>query len=419
MPKSGFMASRRNFIRHAGWLSLSPALTGALSRNANLRTPDLAAWTSLEDDALFALVRRQLLVPDGRIYLNTGSLGPSTLQVIDTVYGAMRELEMSPAAENWGPLGQKMEGVRQIIADYIRAEKDNILLTRNTTEGLSLVAQSIRLEPGDEILTTDQEHGGALVGLEYTAANQGATIRKMTLPMPTLSTGQILETLQANLTENTKMVLLSHVNTITGLVMPFSEIAAITQPRGILLVADGAQAPGQLKIDVKAMNVDAYATSGHKWLLGPKETGFLYVSPTLQPQIHSAFTHSGFAAYSASSGTRNVATIIGLGEAIRWNREIGEERIQRRCLEMRNYCRQQLEALPGIKLISPAEDALSCAIVSFTLDQAKNNEVAQKLKEQDIIIKVLPGINGNRISCHHFILKEDIDRFISALAAAI
>lgn len=419
MPKSEVMASRRNFIRQAGWLSLSPALTGAVGPGRSRIGIDLAKWSSLNDDAFFALVREQLLIPDGRIYLNTGSLGPSTLQVIDTVYEAMRELEMNPAAENWGPLGQKMEAVRQIIADYIRTEKDNILLTRNTTEGLSLVAQSIRLNPGDEILTTDQEHGGAMVGLEYTAANQGAVIRKMTIPMPTQSTGQILETLHANLTEKTKMVLLSHVNTITGLVMPFADIARITKPRGILLIADGAQSPGQIKVDVQALNVDAYATSGHKWLLGPKETGFLYVSPELHPQIHSAFTHSGFAGYSASSGTRNVATIIGLGEAIRWNQEIGVERIQQRCLEMRNYCRQKLLALPGIRIISPEDDALSCAIVSFTLDKAKNNEVAQKLKEQDIIIKVLPDVNGNRISCHHFVLREDIDRFIGALASAI
>ena len=202
MPKSEVMASRRNFIRQAGWLSLSPALTGAVGPGRSRIGIDLAKWSSLNDDAFFALVREQLLIPDGRIYLNTGSLGPSTLQVIDTVYEAMRELEMNPAAENWGPLGQKMEAVRQIIADYIRTEKDNILLTRNTTEGLSLVAQSIRLNPGDEILTTDQEHGGALVGLEYTAANQGAVIRKMTIPMPTQSTGQILETLHANDREN-------------------------------------------------------------------------------------------------------------------------------------------------------------------------------------------------------------------------
>ncbi|MCB0657946.1 MAG: aminotransferase class V-fold PLP-dependent enzyme [Saprospiraceae bacterium] len=406
------MTSRRQFLHQAGWLGLVPVL------------PELGTITSYEpdlmtDDALFALIRKQLLIPANRLYLNTGSLGPSPLVVMDAVHAAMRELEMNPAAENWGPLGQRMEAVREIIAGYIHAEQEDILLTRNTTEGLSLVAQSIVLEPGDEILTTDQEHGGALVGLEYTTQNQGAHIRKMSLPLPTTGTDQILEVIRANLSDKTKMLLLSHVNTITGLVMPFAEIAKITRPRGILLVADGAQAPGQIPVDVSSLAVDAYATSGHKWLLGPKETGFLYVHPDLRPGIRSAFTQSGFAGYSASSGTRNVATIIGLGAAIQWHQEIGIERIRQRCLDIRNYCRERLQTLPGIEVISPDDESLSCGIVSYTLRDAKNNEVAQKLKDQDIIIKVLPGINGNRISCHLFVSKEDVDRFVEALSQAI
>ncbi|MEZ4896028.1 MAG: aminotransferase class V-fold PLP-dependent enzyme [Saprospiraceae bacterium] len=406
------MTSRRQFLHQAGWLGLVPVL------------PELGTITSYEpdlmtDDALFALIRKQLLIPANRLYLNTGSLGPSPLVVMDAVHAAMRELEMNPAAENWGPLGQRMEAVREIIAGYIHAEQEDILLTRNTTEGLSLVAQSIVLEPGDEILTTDQEHGGALTGLEYTTQNQGAHIRKMSLPLPTTGTDQILEVIRANLSDKTKMLLLSHVNTITGLVMPFAEVAKITRPRGIILVADGAQAPGQIPVDVSSLAVDAYATSGHKWLLGPKETGFLYVHPDLRPGIRSAFTQSGFAGYSASSGTRNVATIIGLGAAIQWHQEIGIERIRQRCLDIRNYCRESLQTLPGIEVISPEDESLSCGIVSYTLRDAKNNEVAQKLKDQDIIIKVLPGINGNRISCHLFVSKEDVDRFTEALSQAI
>ena len=406
------MTSRRQFLHQAGWLGLVPVL------------PELGTITSYEpdlmtDDALFALIRKQLLIPANRLYLNTGSLGPSPLVVMDAVHAAMRELEMNPAAENWGPLGQRMEAVREIIAGYIHAEQEDILLTRNTTEGLSLVAQSIVLEPGDEILTTDQEHGGALVGLEYTTQNQGAHIRKMSLPLPTTGTDQILEVIRANLSDKTKMLLLSHVNTITGLVMPFAEIAKITRPRGIILVADGAQSPGQIPVDMSSLAVDAYATSGHKWLLGPKETGFLYVHPDLRPGIRSAFTQSGFAGYSASSGTRNVATIIGLGAAIQWHQEIGIERIRQRCLDIRNYCRERLQTLPGIEVISPDDESLSCGIVSYTLRDAKNNEVAQKLKDQDIIIKVLPGINGNRISCHLFVSKEDVDRFTEALSQAI
>ncbi|MCB0373070.1 MAG: aminotransferase class V-fold PLP-dependent enzyme [Muricauda sp.] len=377
------------------------------------------AMDSMGDDELFTLIRNQLLIPPNRIYLNTGSLGPSPVKILDLVHATMRTLEMNPVVENWGTLGKQMEAVRELVAEFVNADKEHILLTRNTTEGLNVVAQSLKLQPGDEILTTDQEHGGAMVGLDYVANNQGAVIRKMSMPMPSKSEEEIVHTVKSNITERTKVLLLSHVNTITGLVMPFEAIARITKPKGIILIADGAQALGQIPVDVKAMGVDAYACSGHKWLMGPKETGLLYVAPDFKPQINTAFTYSGFGSYSASSGTRNVATLIGLGAVIQWHQEIGKDRVHKRCLEIRNYCYDHLARLKGLHIISPEADMLSCGIVSFTLEEAKNSEIAHKLKDQDIIIKTLPGINGNRISCHMFTSKKDIDDFIQALGKAI
>src|SRR5690606_29633719 len=113
--------------------------------------------------------------------------------------------------------------------------------------------------------------------------------------------------------------------------MPLAEIAAITRPRNILLVADGAQAPGQIAIDVSALGVDLYVSSGHKWLLGPKETGFLYIRKEVQDRIRPAFTRGSYSAYSAASGTRNVATISGLGEAVDLHATSGPKKIEERC----------------------------------------------------------------------------------------
>ena len=115
------------------------------------------------DDELFKLVRKQLLIPTDRIYLNTGSLGPSPLVVIDSVSSLTRQLEMNPVGENWGALGNQMEAVRKKVANFVNAGLEEILLTRNTTEGLNLIGQSLNLNKGDEILTTTDEHGGGEV----------------------------------------------------------------------------------------------------------------------------------------------------------------------------------------------------------------------------------------------------------------
>ena len=410
------MTSRRKFIKTAGLfsgLTAIPILSNGFPVHHTAPPRDFR--TAVDEDELFMMIRKQLLIPENRIYLNTGSLGPSPLPVIEALNLFTRQLEMNPVSENWGALGDQMELVRKKVADFINADVEEIILTRNTTEGLNLIGQSLDLKKDDEILTTTLEHGGGEVGLEFLEQTKGAVIRKLELPMPTRSVDEIISAVGEAITEKTKLVMLSHVNTVTGLLMPFAEVARLTKPKGIYLVADGAQAPGLTKVNVKALEVDAYAASGHKWLMGPKETGFLYLNKKSKDKIHPVFTSSGFAAYSKSSGTRNVATIIGLGVAIDWHTAIGMEKIERRCLEIRNYCLNELKKLSGLKIISPELESLSTGIVSFTLTSKTNTDIYSKLKDQEIIVKVLTQHNAIRISCHIFILKTEIDKFIKTL----
>ena len=407
------MNSRRKFIQ-TGLLSGLTAIP-LMGKGFPEVSPLLDFRTATNDDELFAMVRKQLLVPENRIYLNTGSLGPSPLPVIDAMHTYTRQLEMNPVGENWGPLGNQMELVRKKVADFIHANIEEVILTRNTTEGLNLIAQSLDLNKDDEILTTTLEHGGGEVGLEFLVKTKGAVLKKIELPMPAKSVEEIAKAIEKNITTKTKVVMLSHVNTVTGMLMPLAEIAKITPPKGVYLIADGAQAPGLTKVDVKALGVDAYSASGHKWLMGPKETGFLYLSKNFQDKVKPVFTSSGFATYTASSGTRNVATILGLGVALDWQTSIGLDKVEQRCLEMRAYCLGELKKLKGLKIISPEIKELSTGIVSFSLDSVKNSDVFNKLKDQDIIVKLLTQHNAIRISCHLFVSKQDIDKFIQAL----
>lgn len=407
------MTSRRQFIKKSLYGSLSAMPFSDFDQRSSF--PNLEDATT--DDELFALVRQQLQIPDDRIYLNTGSLGPSPVVVTNEVYEMMNQLEMNPAIENWGVLGDKMEEVRFKVGKFVNAEAENIILTRNTTEGLSLIGQSLYLSKGDEILTTTHEHGGGEVGLDYLAARSGAIVKKIQLPVPAASESEIVDTIEKNITEKTKVIMLSHVNTLTGLLMPLSSVSRITKERNILLVADGAQAPGMVKVDIKSMGVDAYAASGHKWMLGPKETGFVYWSKELQKKINPVFTSSGLASYSASSGTRNVALICGLGVTIDWLSTIGIEKIELRCNELRRYCHSKLTEIKNIEVISPEAESLSTGIISFALKEKTNKDVFDQLAKENIIVKVLPRYNGIRVSCHMFISKRDIDVFAKSLSS--
>ncbi|MDZ4714828.1 MAG: aminotransferase class V-fold PLP-dependent enzyme [Cytophagales bacterium] len=358
-------------------------------------------------------------MPVGKIYLNTGSLGPSPRAVVDAVTSAMHKLESDPASENWGKLGDQIDIVRQKVADFIHADLEEIILTRNTTEGLGLISQSLPLNAGDEIITTTLEHGGGEVGLEFLQKTKGAVLKKVALPLPPERATEIVSVIEKAITPKTRLVMVSHVNTVTGVLMPLAEISRLTSVRGIYLVADGAQAPGQVPVDVKALGVDAYACSGHKWLLGPKETGFLYLRRGFQPSAQPVFTASGYEGYSKSSGTRNVATIIGLGAALDWLSAIGMDRIREHSLKVRTHCMAGLKSVKGIEVISPENPSLATGMVSFSLANVKNSTVHSLLKDQNIIIKVLPQHNAIRISCHVFVSEKDIDTFLTALKKCV
>ncbi len=327
----------------------------------------------------------------------------------------MWTLERDPVSENWGRLGQGMETVRKKVGDFVGASPQEIVLTRNTTEGLSMVCQVLPLKPGDEIVTTTLEHGGGEVGLEYLVKTRGAKLKKVALPLPPESKEEIIRLIEQSLTPATKLLMLSHVNTITGLLMPLAEISSVARARGIFLLIDGAQAPGLIPVDVKSIGADAYASSGHKWLLGPKETGFLYLKSGFPGSVPPVFALYGSEAYTQSSGTRNVATILGLGAAIDWHTALGIEATSQYNLGLRNQCYQRLKKVPGVKMLSPENPALSTGIVSFEMVHRKNTDIYARLKEQNVIVKVLPQHNGIRISCHIFVTPSDIDQFIGLL----
>ena len=193
------------------------------------------------------------MLKKGLVYLNTGSLGPAPKLVFDKVTAMMKQLEANPAVENWGALGVKMEETRGKAAAFLGAYEDEIVLTRNTTESISIVCSGIDLKAGDEILTTNHEHGGAETGLEFLQNTKGAVIKKMTMPYPAKSKKQLLDLVKSNITKKTKLILLSHVETITGLRWPIKEVSKLLKGKDILFIVDGAQALGQLHVDVHDM----------------------------------------------------------------------------------------------------------------------------------------------------------------------
>ncbi|MCP5381439.1 MAG: aminotransferase class V-fold PLP-dependent enzyme [Kordiimonadaceae bacterium] len=414
ISENKLLNTRRGLLKGAALGTLAFMVTGKTAVSAQEAYKEQAS--KMTDDVLFANVRKQLMLKNGLVYLNTGTLGPAPKLVYDKVTSLMERLEANPAIENFGPLGQEMEKTRGKVAAFMGADEDEIILTRNTTEGISTVCSGIDWTAGDEILTTNHEHGGAETGLDFLAATKGAMIKKITMPYPASSKKQLLNLIRNNLTPKTKLLLLSHVETVTGLRWPIKEVAELIKGKDILFIVDGAQAPGMLKIDLHDLGCDAYACSGHKWVMGPKETGILYLRKEIQSRVKNVFISGGYGVYSHSSGTRNAPIIIGFGDVLDWHLAMGSARIENHCLHLATYCRNELKKVGKIRIISADDPELTSAIVSFSLpDNIKNGDVFSAMRDKNITIKRLPQYNAIRISNHMFTTNEDVDKMIALL----
>jgi len=196
--------------------------------------------------------------------------------------------------------------------------------------------------------------------------------------------------------------------------MPLAEISRITQQRGILLVADGAQAPGMLDVNVKALGVDTYASSSHKWMLSPKGCGLLYISEAAQDRVKPLMLRSGYRAYTGSYGTRNVPLILGHGVAMDFHNTIGRDRVEDRCRTLQGRLRDGLSEVPSIRMLTPDDATLAGGILSVSLERGNRGEVRTRmLEDHQIILKTgSADYNAIRFSTHIFNSESDIDRAV-------
>lgn len=356
-------------------------------------------------------------------YLQTGSLGPTPRPVIDRTIAIWKQLESDPTVQGYGDLQHGMETVRAKAAALLGCATDEVVMTNCTTEGINWVAQGVMLAAGDRILTTDQEHPGGRVGWDFVAKRYGAAIDVVAIPPGENDAGAIVERFEKAITPRTVALSFSHVLSSTGLRMPVAELSALARRANAIAIVDGAQAAGSIAVDVKALGCHVYATSGHKWLLGPKGTGLLYLSPDLGARIELIALQDGRAAYTHSSGVCSIPSVHGLGAAIDYVTALGLPRIEAHNLELHRYAHERLSTLKKLRIVSPATGPLASPMLTYVLpDTIPSGELFQRLyKTHHVEVKVVPAtwLNGHRVSTHLFNSTADVDRLADALATEL
>jgi selenocysteine lyase/cysteine desulfurase len=342
--------------------------------------------------------------------------------VFERTVAAWKELELNPVLYAYETDLPAMEEVRAKAASLLHCTRDEVVLTRGTTDGMNAVACGLELGEGDHVLTTDQEHGGGRQCWDYLVRRRGIVLDVVPVALGETNTDATLARFREAVTPKTRVFSFSHILYSTGLRMPVAQLSALAREHGCVSVVDGAQAPGGMAVDVESLGCDIYATSGHKWLLGPKATGLLVVREKARDRVRLVAEENGRKAQSESTGLTNVAGVLGLGAAIDYVTGIGIGKIEAHNLELRNHLYALLGQVRQIRMVSPPPGPLATPLITVQLpDSIPAQDLIQRiLDKHQVMLKPLPKLpNGIRFSTHLFNTTQDVDRAIEALTAEL
>lgn len=415
------MIDRRNFLLATAASAGAVALSSKAFAELIERAPAMPE-KALPDEAYFASLRKQFLIPSDEVYLNNATNGVTPIPVLKAIMEAFHRYESmdDPNPEDYPLFGYgPFDQFREPLAKFVGATKDEIAIVRNATEANAIMANGLDLKPGDEVLLSDQEHPSGNSPWEMRAKRYGIVIKRFTLPKPPKSPAEVLNIINDAITPRTRVLFVSHITTVTGVVLPAKEICALARSKGIVSMIDGAQVTGMMPLNIKDINPDYYGSSPHKWLMAPKGTGFLYVRDEMIDRTWSNTTTAGWddpkmrAARFQQYGSSNIPLIAGLMESIKFADTVGMDRIDRRNRAMADYLLGEMQKRGAESWTSP-DPQMRCAIATVNVPPVKMPDLETWMWSKHRI-RIRGGApNKIRMAAGYYVSKADADRFLAA-----
>ena len=365
------------------------------------------------------------------VFLNHGSFGACPKPVFTAYQQWQARLEQQPVLFLGRELARYDQTARQTLATYLNTQAHNLVIITNATHGVNIIARSLRLQPGDEILTTDHEYGACDYTWEYICQQTGASYVRQAIPLPVVSSAQISEALWQAVTPRTRVIYLSHITSPTALCFPVKEICQSARQQGILTVVDGAHAPGQINIDLSALGADFYTGNCHKWMLSPKGAAFLFAQPEaqtlLEPLVVSWGYHptpdttsgSRFIDLFQWSGTRDPAAVLSVPAALEFMQAHQWDTVRHQCHQLLVSAIDRVCQLVAAPPLYPLDSDLFFQMGIAPLPAQVNlSELKSRLYNEAGIEVPLIAWNGQnfiRISIQGYNRPSDIDQLIDAL----
>lgn len=417
-------SSRRGFMRRiartSGALASTLAATKAVfaQRLQSVR-PDADGTEAQSgmDGGYWAKVRKQFMLEDGFAYLNTGTLGPTPRPVCEAMNEYWRLMAVNPN-EKSQIFQDNVEHIRSKTATFLGATPDEVAITRNTTEGNTILCQGLDLKPGDEILITAYEHPSNRETQRRHAKRYGLVVKEVQFPMPPANPQVILDAFAAAITPRTRVMHFANPLGGYGCFMPVKQLAEMAHAKRILCFVDGAHATGMIQFSLKEWGIDGFACNSHKWLCGAAGAGVLYVKSEIQERVWPVIgiwrdEPKGARKYDQLS-RRPWPTVMAFEDIIDFHQAIGASRIEQRTRSLGSYLRRRAADIPKVKVYTPSDPTMSCGTTTLGIEGVPGARLKEYLRQK--YDTYVPG-GGDRIrfSTHYFNTFEQVDRVLSAL----
>lgn len=377
-------------------------------------------------EGYWKLVKRQFLLREGLIMMNAANLCPSLYPVQQEIFKLMRDVDRDPSSNNRGKFNDMLEKSRRALADYLGASSDEIAITRNTSEGNNIVINGLTFQSGDQVVIWDENHPTANIAWDVRAERYGFTVKHIRTPKTFTKAEDLVQTFRDGITSRTKILCFSQLSNLSGILLPVKEICRIARERNILTHIDGAQTFGILDLNLHNMGCDFYTGSAHKWFVGPKEVGVLYVRKKRADGLWPTIVGAGYqqamdkgARKFESLGQRDDARVAAMATAVEFHNAIGPQRIEQRCRDLAATLKSKLKKrLPQIDFRTPMASELSGGVVVFNIPGADLSKALDTLYvKHNIGCAVYGGESpGIRLCPHIYNTMEEIDLAVDAIA---
>ena len=425
--KSAFQSHpRRSFLKGAASITtgaLLPAINSGWIRSFD----DLKHLSSelVKNEDYWKMIQRQFAVEEGKIMVNAANLCPSPYVVSEAVIDYAKDLEKDVSFQNRDKYGELRTKALTLLAEMLKVEFSEVGITRNTSESNNIIVNGIDFNPEDEVIIWDQNHPTNSQSWEQRAKREGFKVVKIQVPKQPSSQKELFEPFEKAITPRTRLIAFSHISNVSGIALPAKQICTMAASKGIYTLIDGAQSFGFLDLDLHELGCDFYTASMHKWTMGPKETGILYVNKSKLSSLWPSIVSVGWDESNETTderlcilGQRNDPNIPGVAESLMFQMAIGLSDIEKRIRQLNAYLKESIqEEMPNISFVTPLNSDLSGGITIINWPEDTRIKVFGGLYTDHGIASAPTG--GLRFSPNIYNTLEDMDRIVEALKTYI